>query len=507
MSLTLEIEFLTGVCRAAHGSGVDAPDWPPQPDRVFSALVSAWGTRGGCPRERTALEWLENQREPEIRASSYACRTTPTVYVPPNDFQTTSSELNKLKWYREFLACGKRPPEKGGYKKEWEKALSTLPDNRLRKDRQFPAARPDDPNMALIWQNEPDTKTINALNAIASCVGYVGHSASLTRCRFFAGDVVKPRVEPMSARRWVYPGRLRELERAHQANPERPDIRPGAPVLQESAKASESQTEWLVLEAIKGDVPDIRASALVCRRLRQALMAGYGRSGQGKFIPEVVSGHRSDGTPTRNPHLAVAPMAFVGSPHADGRVFGFALIPPQDFSLPEIDGFRDAFEAVAAYDSNQQRRVLKLQGSPLRGPLELAPAPDNADAKKSLLPDPYLNKSYRWASVTPIVLEWHLKKGDDAEIRELVARACENAGLPRPQPNRIRVGKHSALNGAPPARPLAGEPPWTRWKLPRSLASRQLAHAVIEFDQPVSGPVLLGAGRFTGLGLCRRVGD
>ena len=49
MSLVLEIEFLTGVCRAAHGPGGDSPDWPPQPDRVFSALASAWGVRGEAP--------------------------------------------------------------------------------------------------------------------------------------------------------------------------------------------------------------------------------------------------------------------------------------------------------------------------------------------------------------------------------------------------------------------------------------------------------------------------
>jgi CRISPR-associated protein Csb2 len=42
-----------------------------------------------------------------------------------------------------------------------------------------------------------------------------------------------------------------------------------------------------------------------------------------------------------------------------------------------------------------------------------------------------------------------------------------------------------------------------RWRLPESLAGRQLTHAVIQFAEPVEGPVLLGAGRFLGLGLCR----
>ncbi len=349
--------------------------------------------------------------------------------------------------------------------------------------------------------------TIGALNAIASCVGYVGHSASLTRCRFLAAEAGAAELKSVPARRRVYPGRLRELEEAHRVRPDRPTIRPGAPVYPEFELSREPPSEWLILEAVMGgEVPDIRASTLVCRLLRQALMAGYRRRGAGDEIPEIVSGHAIDGVPTRHPHLSIAPMAFVGSPHADGRVFGFAVIPPPGVALLRIDGFRAAFEEVAPYRADRQQRVLTLQGRPLRKPLDLAPVQDEGDGRHSLRPKPYIEESDRWATVTPIVLDRHLKRNDDAEVRELVARACGHAGLPSPDPGRIRVAKHSAVQGAPPARPLAGEPPWARWKPPKFLESRQLVHAVIDFEQPICGPVLLGAGRFTGLGLCRRMG-
>ena len=478
MNLVLEIEFLTGVCRAARGPGGDDPDWPPQPDRVFSALTSAWGARGELSDERAALEWLEKQPPPVIWATGYSVRTAPDVFVPPNDLKASKA----LKTY-----------------------LKVLPDRRPRQPRRFPVARPDDPNVKLIWPVLPGAGVLDALNALASCVGYVGHSASLARCRFQTRKAVKCKSQVMPARLQIYPGRLRELERAHRARPERPAIRLGMPAFQEHASTPEVQAEWLILEVVEGDIPDIRASALVCRLLRHALMAGYRRTGLENAIPEIISGHAPDGRPTRNPHLAVAPMAFVGSPHADARVFGFALIPPRGESLLRIDGFRDAFEAVATYRAADQRRLLSLDGSPLRGPLTLAPAPNGGGGKRSLLPDSYLVESQCWASVTPIVLDRHLKRKDDTEVRELIARACENAGLPRPDCNRIRVGKYSAVEGAPAACPLAGEPPWTRWKLPKSLESRQLVQAVIDFEQRVSGPVLIGAGRFTGLGLCRRV--
>jgi len=250
MSLVLEIEFLTGVCRAARGPGETLPDWPPETDRVFSALVSAWGIRGERPEERAALEWLEEQSPPAIRASGYSSRCTPDVFVPPNDAKSSST----VKTY-----------------------LQVLPARRLRQPRKFPVARPDDPNVEFSWAVTPDPNTIEALNEIASCVGYLGHSASLARCRFRTSEAEVSGSKP--AERMVYSGRLRELEAAHHSKPSRPVIRPGTPVHPKAEPLLEHTAEWLVLEAVSGDIPDVRASAIITRILRQALMAGYKKIG------------------------------------------------------------------------------------------------------------------------------------------------------------------------------------------------------------------------------------
>lgn len=476
MGLVLEVEFLTGVCRAAREPGDDDPDWPPQPDRVFSALVSAWAAAGERPEERKALEWLEAQPPPAVHASEHSARTTPDVFVPPND--PGASRAAKV-------------------------YMRVMPDGRPRQPRRFPIARPDNPIMAIAWSMEPEPALFDALNAITRCVGYIGHSASLVRCRFLSADAPVHLGPARAARRRVYPGRLRELEIAHGGNPVRPTIRPGAPVFAKEPDPVPLEDNWLALEVVEGQIPDVRAAALVCRVLRNALMSGYRKAGMGAAIPEVVSGHTPSGAPTRQAHLAIAPLAFAGYPHADGHVLGFALIPPRGATFDEMKGLRKAFEEVAPYDQKTARRVLTLQGRPLNEPLRLAPVPSDGTPKRSLAPEPYLKPSRIWASVTPIVLERHLKGKGDAEIRGLVARACENAGLPRPAPERIRASKHSAVEGMPPARPSAGEPPWIRWKVPESLASRQLVHAVIDFGDDVPGPVILGAGRFTGLGLCR----
>ena len=358
--------------------------------------------------------------------------------------------------------------------------------------------------MAMVWAQEPEPTQLDALEAVARDIGYIGHSASLVRCRFMRGSSEAQSHPSAPARRRVYVGRLAELEQAYRMNPIRPVISPGSAVsANASLPAPALSPNWLVLETIGGAVPDLRASALVCRVLRRVLMCGYRRIGLEDAIPEIVSGHDPGGRATRLPHLAIAPMAFTGFPYSDGRVFGFALIPPARTTLSDIPEFRAAFEKVAPYDPGEERRVLVLEGVPLRERQRLRLSPAGATTKRSLSPDPYVAAASVWASVTPIVLDRHLKRKDDLEAREIIANACGNAGLPHPDIDRIRIGKHSAIEGAPPARPLAGEPRWTRWKIPAPLASRPLVHVVIDFGCEIPGPVMLGAGRFTGLGLCR----
>ena len=430
--------------------------------------------------ERKALEWLEKQPVPVIHSSGYAARAAPAVYVPPNDHKESTNE---------------------------EKYIEVMPSQRKRQPRRFPVAVPYATTMAIAWTTIPEPNLFTALDAMARDVGYIGHSVSLVRCRFLTHNVQACNIPPIPAHRFIYEGRLKELEESYHANPNRPIISPGATIpFSEPSEVLRPPYEWLILESVGGVVPNLRASALVSRLLRQTLMSGYRRAGFENSIPEIVSGHDLDGNPTRIPHLAIVPMAFAGVPYADGQVFGFALVPPPPTTLHDIPEFQVAFEAVAPYDHNAERRVLVIEGSPLRERLQLSPV--DAAQKHSLSPKPYMQPSRIWASATPIVLDRHLKQHNDIEIRGLIAESCKNSGLPNPPDlNHIQIGKHSAVKGIPPAYPLTGAPPWTAWKLPKFLASRRLVHAVIDFEQEVSGPVLLGAGRFIGLGLCRGLKD
>jgi CRISPR-associated protein Csb2 len=472
--LVLEIEHLLGVAFAAQGPESETPDWPPQPDRVFSALVAAWAARGERPDERMALEWLEEQAPPEVAASPAAARPAPLSYVPPNDKNTDKAAA--YPW-------------------------------RMRQPRRFPAALPLDPVVRMIWQ-EAEGAPVTALDALARDVAYVGHSASLTRCRFVDGEA-PPQTVP--ARRRVYKGRLRELETAYSKDDPRRRRRPSPgeavrppPAVAEPGRNAFSP-DWLVFEIAGDHTLDLRAAPLACKALIKAVMSGYGAE-DGAPAPEWVCGHRTDGSPSPDPHLAAVPLAFAGFPHADGALFGFALVPPRGRGdLLRDRDFARALLALSKDDGAQHVVSLALGKD---GALDLALTLEAERA--SLNPARYSRPSRRWASVTPLVLDRHVApprpelKGDGdryrRETEDLVRRACANVGLP--EPARVIAAKHSAVTGAPPAYPSGKAPDWSAWRTPAAFASRRLSHAILQFDEPQAGPVMIGAGRFCGFGLC-----
>ena len=82
--------------------------------------------------------------------------------------------------------------------------------------------------------------------------------------------------------------------------------------------------------------------------------------------PDLVPHHESDEryrplnlapTPDEGARrLFFSSIPYPAASRADGRVFGFALIPPRGAALDRIDGFRAAFERVALYRQEPSRR-------------------------------------------------------------------------------------------------------------------------------------------------------
>ena len=136
----------------------EEPEWPPHPDRVFMALVAAWGEAGEDAGQREALEWLERLDAPSLAVSlEVSERTSFTSYVPVND---DSSPMGK----------------KGPFG-----AMGSLPIGRNRQPRRFPSVAPSSPMVFLIWDIDAPANLRPALEKVCELVTYLGHSATPVR--------------------------------------------------------------------------------------------------------------------------------------------------------------------------------------------------------------------------------------------------------------------------------------------------------------------------------------
>ncbi len=159
--LAFEIEYLTGVAFATAVHDRAAVEWPPHPDRFFSALVCAWADGGEDDAEAKALKWLEQLPPPEVWAPDHQARDVANVYVPPNDMAVTGRAGS-------------------GLPKDPSSSLAVLPALRKnRQPRQFPAAvLPNDERLVTVaWtEGQPDPRVRLALAGLAARVPYLGHS-------------------------------------------------------------------------------------------------------------------------------------------------------------------------------------------------------------------------------------------------------------------------------------------------------------------------------------------
>ena len=228
----------------------------------------------------------------------------------------------------------------------------------------------------------------------------------------------------------------------------------------------------IVVIGISGPRPALPATLRLTAALRGLLM----RECPEQPPSEWISGHQQDGEPTAAPHLALAPLPFVGSPHADGRILGLALMLPR--GLENAAGrclepvLRDTETGLP-----QERRLFDGEWFECVVELETRERPP-----LNLRSDTWTSASAVWASVTPVVLNRHFKGKDKwGQAAESVKDACEHVGLPRPR--EVLLHAVSRVEGVPHAREF---PQLIR----RRDGGRQShSHAVLVFNEPVVGPM------------------
>ena len=520
MPLTLSLQFPTGRYVAASWGDKDEVEWPPHPARLCLALIDVLHKSGNSPAHRAALQWLTKQDPPEIvipipqRAD---VRLLDGIYVPQNPAQ----------------ADGVQHP---------------------RKPRSFPTVflDADTPTVFFQWPSAevpPDLR--EDLAQLVSNLPRFGHSSSLVIVSLSdeappngnAWRVISPTKKdyagtPEFRIRVGWDGLLKSAEDAFDSKGRaeemasliatanrtaKPDktLKPAASPrgrhdprhrwqgYVEGSIEAPQRTHWdsriLVLAQTHGDRLGLASTWQLAEIFHKTLLDRWGRNSSLGPLPSWLSGHQAGEVglrtaPAANTHLAIFPLAFVGTPHATGHLLGIGLALPTPESIGlDAATFRIQWRHALAALLDEKGQI-ELSPPDKAWTVRLAPE-ESPDPRQALRPARWTQASAIWTTVTPIILDRHPKphfNKDPEAWREscisIIAVACERIGLPKPL--EIQVSPHSTLVGVPSASGFVA--PASRPGRP----GRFHVHASLKFAAPVEGPLLLGAGRYRGYGLC-----
>lgn len=480
--LALAVRYLTGYSVATDISSREKAEWPPHPGRVFMAMAAAMFETDGDEKECAALQWLETNKAPAMWVSSEERRSFVIHYVPVNDSSSPISDKKVMQ------------------------PLQYIPIGRNRQPRTFPRVRPQHDTVYLVWPDaDPSPDVVDSLGQICAKVTRIGHSTSLVQM-WVEKNPPPWNLEPAEfgekRLRVVGEGMLQYLESTfNMGNGVRPTISQwqayksidGAAVAQPT-RSGVFDPEIMVLTIQDGPVAGLESTWPLLTALQKTILATCNP------LPEWLSGHTTAGEPSQDPHLALFPLAFVGQDYADGHIMGIGLAFPKHVPPKE----RGQALRGLLYDERGMPKPVLLQAGTL-GCWSLARETRPSPAV-SLDAHTWTQKSDTWASVTPIVLDRHPKvervkdrERWTLEVAQIIGESCERQGLPKPA---VDVDKTSWNRGAP--RAVGGKSVgFPLMPVKEGQPKRQQVHAWLQFPEPVEGPLLLGAGRYRGYGLCR----
>jgi CRISPR-associated protein Csb2 len=509
----------------ADGADKSAAEWPPHPDRLFMALVAAHFETERDAGERAALLWLEKQAPPELCVNlKVSHRTILNHYVPVNDVSTPR--------------IGESVSDR-----QLAEGLQVLPESRLRQARQFPVVVPYDDCVHFIWPDaDADPEIRAAISALCSKVTCLGHSASLIQVWLTStppAATLRARATGPLHLRVTGEGRFQQLEDAYNESqrqawyalecaiadaegvarkklrdeqaarfgPAAPQLRRPSPALP-LAYGLISEKPTAPVQSIFNDrvlifrhvLRQSESTTLAPRYLsvdqipllmsawRSAIMAACAEQPP----PEWVSGHEVTGRPSKQPHLAVLPILNFAVANVPKSVLGVAIAFPRTVPDREVGRCLASLFKLDTHGDPHPQRVYHGKDFEIDVVFEMGASAREALRASAWTASPKGAKV--WTSMTPVALDRHGKRGRfDDEVREQIKRACENLGLPRP--DEVELSCNGFLACAAPANAI----PVLRRK---DGSARQQVHVRLRFPVEVTGPILIGAGRFRGYGVC-----
>lgn len=496
------------------------PEWPPSPARLFQALVSG-AARGGKLNEEDAraLGWLETLQPPVVAAPAMRRGHGFRNFVPNNDLDAVGGDPERIgkirapKLIRPILFDAETP-----LLFIW--GFDDAPDARAHarqicfiSERLYQLGRGVD----MAWASGEVIDETEADARLAAHGGAV-HRRSETGAGATLAAPGEGSLESLIARHQKMRVRFQTLyeSKSSRKEPNRAGqlfAQPPKPRFREIAYDSPprrllfdlvgARTPWR-LDRVVTLTELVRDAA--ARRLEEGL------PGRADMIRNTIIGRRDGDKADLAARVRVTALPSIGHPHADHAIRRVLVEIPANSPL-RADSVEWAFsglEAIAVTidpETGEVRDELTLASAVERGMLahygiEAAPARVWRTVTPIALPaarrriDPEKLRREKAARANAPEKEWVAKKGEERAAEERNAASAAQEALrhagPDARVNAMRLQREPFEAKGPRAEAFAPE---TRF------AKERLWHVEIEFAEPQRGPLVLGDGRYLGLGL------
>jgi CRISPR-associated protein Csb2 len=486
-----------------HGRGDEGePEWPPSPLRAFQAVVGAAARAGILESTRAALAWLEQ-------------RAAPLVIAPDAEVSTVGYRLSVPHNAMDLVG------------KQWVRGdEGNAAEHRTMKNVR-PHRLPEHAVVHYAWQMDGDEVVAPALIAAARGVVALGWGVDLVLGDGAIVDAAQlaelsvslklwePRTDGRRELRTPMKGTLDDLERRHAAFLSRtsfadPTLRP-PPALSSFAITNYARADQQRVPSIAGftlmrvESDSFRAfdaarrGMAVAGMLRHAVRTAAERAGWDEArVRASVLGHGRD----NEPRLLLVPVPSIEH-RGHGAEKAGAVRRVMLFSTDE----RSNDTAWAARALGGMELIDEKSGEVQA---VLAATSGNDRGLKR-----YVSESYTWATVTPVVLpghddpgglreKLHNAKGGE-EQKSLLARLMKRReALVRKALRHAGLGDELAFSAQIETRQtgfVAGVEKASRYAVPSHLAASARLHVRLTWPVKVAGPLCVGRGRFSGLGL------
>lgn len=470
-ALAIEVRLLDD---RYHG----VPDWPPAPGRLFQALVAGAGPHRGADGDQ-ALRWLEEQEPPEILAPVCEVARAFTTYVPNNDSDVEKDPTRPSRIGKSVQA--RLLPRDARIVYLWH-GVEEVPDALTHLvDALFQLGRGTDPAFARTLLLADDKS-----DALRADPGLRLHRPSGTGAGEFDCPV-SGSLDSLDRRHAAFRQRLSRTGSGRRArvtfrNPPRPRF---ARVRYDAAPLR------LLFELRAPDGrfrrwPASAAAPLVSEWLADtaARLGDASRAEAERFVTGRTAGPRDKARRIRA--FALPTLGRYG----DGLIRRVAVEIPADCPIDR----EDLRWALGGSDAFSERWGM--------------PVPS---AATSML-DRYLGNGDRparmWRSETALALPVKRRRLDPDETKAGSERADEETAAARAVATALR---HAGIGAALSHVSVRQEPFSGAGARAETFAENtrfsghQMWHAEVRFAEPVKGPVLLGNGRYAGLGLMRPI--